>query len=85
MSLKALIKLMTSKGYFFVGTNLFKNNAFFIMNDYQDNFTTLTKNIDLNDLANYTNHSFMESRDQNSKLTYLNKDQQIKNTWYFKK
>jgi hypothetical protein len=78
MSLKALIKLMISKGYFFVGTNLFKNNAFFIMNDYQDNFTTLTKNIDLNDLANYTNHSFMESRDQNSKLTYLNKDQQIK-------
>ena len=78
MSLKALIKLMISKGYFFVGTNLFKNNAFFIMNDYQDNFTTLTKNIDLNDLTNYTNHSFMESRDQNSKLTYLNKDQQIK-------
>jgi hypothetical protein len=78
MSLKALIKLMTTKGYFFVGTNLFKNNAFFITNNFQDEFITLTKNIDLNNLTNYTNHLFKESRDEDSKLTYLNKDLQIR-------
>jgi hypothetical protein len=69
---------MISKGYFFIGTNLFKNNAFFVMNNYQDDFIALTKNINLNDLTNYTNHVFMESRDHDSKLTYLNRKQQIK-------
>ena len=78
VSLKALIKLMISKGYFFIGTNLFKNNAFFVMNNYEDDFINLTKNINLNDLTNYTNHVFMESRDHGSKLTYLNRQQQIK-------
>ena len=77
MSLKALIKLMKLKGYIFVGTNLFKNNAFFISNDFKDDLITLTENINLNNLNNYTDHLFMESRDKNSKLTYLNKFQQI--------
>jgi hypothetical protein len=77
MSLRALIKLMNLKGYFFVGTNLFKNNAFFILSEYKNDFINLIKSINLNNLASYTNHSFMESRDQDSKLSYLNRDEQI--------
>ena len=34
MSLRALIDLMEKKNYYFLGTNLQKNNAFFISKDY---------------------------------------------------
>ena len=34
-SLKLLINLMKRKGYYFVGSNSLKNNAFFINNDYK--------------------------------------------------
>ena len=35
MSLKALIKLMEKKDYYFIGSNVQKNNAFFISNDFK--------------------------------------------------
>ena len=35
MSLKALINLMKQKGFYFIGTNLQKNNAFFILNEFK--------------------------------------------------
>ena len=34
MSLKALMNLMDQKGYYFIGTNMQKNNAFFISKNF---------------------------------------------------
>ena len=34
MSLRALIRIMKLKGYYFVGTNSLRNNAFFVNNEY---------------------------------------------------
>ena len=35
MSLMALIDLMDKKNYYFVGTNIQKNNAFFVSKQYK--------------------------------------------------
>ena len=77
MSLKSLINLMVRKGYIFLGTNALKNNAFFVQKFYQNNFEQVYKNINLDDLGKYTNHTFCESRDKKSNLTFLNLKQQI--------
>ena len=77
MSLRSLINLMVRKGYFFLGTNALKNNAFFVEKNYQNNFEQLFKNISLDDLEKYTDYKFCESRDKKSNLTYENPKQQI--------
>ena len=51
-SLKLLINLMKRKGYYFLGSNILKNNAFFINNDYK---RYLFSNIKIKDLNFYTN------------------------------
>ena len=38
MSLKALIKLMDKKGFYFIGTNLAKCNAFFVEKKIAEKF-----------------------------------------------
>lgn len=76
VSLKALIKLMEKKSYIFLGVNSLKNNAFFVNNDFSDCFKTIIAN-KKNNLSEYTNHNFMESRDKNDNLTFLNPKQQI--------
>ena len=68
---------MKKKKFIFLGTNNFKNNAFFVCEAYQNYFEEILKNVNSKDLSNFTNHKFLESRDQKSKLTYLNADQQI--------
>ena len=76
MSIKALIKKMNEKGFVFVGTNEFNNNAFFIQKKYQNNL-----GIDLpetNDLKKYTISNIRESRDKNGILNYLSKDERLK-------
>jgi hypothetical protein len=75
-SLKALINLMEKKSYIFLGVNSMKNNAFFINNDFSDCFKTIVVNRK-NNLYEYTNHNFMESRDKKNNLTFLKPKQQI--------
>ena len=68
-SLKSIINLLDRKGFIFLGTNLFKNNAFFVNSDFKDNlFLEIPNN---NELNSFTNASFRESRDINNKLNFI--------------
>jgi len=79
MSLKALVNLMDEKGYYFLGTNRLKNNAFFI-SKYFDRTKYFPKII-INNLEYYTNNNFRESRDANGNLNYLSKDKALVNIY----
>ena len=69
MSLKALINLMDQKGYYFIGTNLQKINAFFISKEFKKE--VFFNNIKIKSLDNYTNSNIRDSRDMNNNLNYL--------------
>ena len=75
MSLKAAIKIMENKNFYFVGSNLFRNNAFFISNDFDKN--KYFSNLIINEYKKYIDSNFSESRDKTNKLNYLNKKRQI--------
>ena len=75
-SLKALINLMDKKGYYFIGTNLQKINAFFILKKFKKE--DFFKNIKIKNLDNYTNSNIRDSRDQNNNLSYLSGDKKLK-------
>jgi hypothetical protein len=68
-SLKLLINLMKRKGYYFVGSNSLKNNAFFINNDYKKDI--YFPNIKIKDLNFYTDSNIRESRTKAGKLNFL--------------
>lgn len=78
-SLKAMIDLMDSKNYFFVGANKACNNAFFINKKNQH----LLPNIVLENLKEYTNFKFRElkqndpSKNKTSNLIKLIEDFEI--------
>jgi hypothetical protein len=76
MSLKALINIMNEKGYYFVGTNIQKNNAFFISKNFEKE--KFFKNLKVKNLNNYTNSNIRESLDKNLNLSYLTDDKKIK-------
>lgn len=75
MSLKALISLMESKGYYFIGTNLQKMNAFFISNQFVKE--KYFNNINILDIRNYTNSNIRDSRDKNYQLNYLSGNKKL--------
>jgi hypothetical protein len=76
MSLNALIRKMNEKGFIFVGSNEFNNNAFFIQKKYQSN---LNINLpDTNNLKKFTISNIRESRDKNGILNYLRKEDRLK-------
>ncbi len=79
MSLKALINLMDEKGYYFLGTNRLKNNAFFISQHFDKK--KYFPNIIINDLEYYINNNFRESRDLNGNLNYLSKKKALENIY----
>ena len=69
MSLKAAIKVMEEKNFYFVGVNLMRNNAFFVSNIFsKDDYF---RNLEVDNLENIDNANFQESRDKNGKLNYL--------------
>jgi hypothetical protein len=75
-SLKAYVKLMDQKGYYLLGVNRLRNNAFFINKDYPKlNFFPGIKEIKDKEM---TNLNFSESRDQNGHLSYLDKNEGLK-------
>ena len=75
MSLKAATKIMKKKNFYFLGSNLLKNNAFFISNKYKKELFFGSLNI--NKLEDSTNSNFTESRDTNGNLNYLDSKKRI--------
>ena len=76
MSLRALINLMNKKGYYFIGTNLQKINAFFISKNFEKK--EFFQNIKIQGLDNYVNSNIRDSRDKNYNLSYLSGGQKFK-------
>ena len=78
MSLRALIRIMKEKGFYFIGTNNFRNNAFFINKTFSHNeyFSCLDK-IDDNNLSQHTDSLYKESRDKFGKLNFLKGNQRL--------
>lgn len=74
-SLKAFIKLMEKKGYYLLGVNLLRNNAFFITNDYPKE--KFFPNIMLSNIKNMTDSNFSESRDKFKNLNFLDNKKRI--------
>jgi len=74
-SLNAYIKLMEEKGYYFLGVNRLRNNAFFINNDFpKGDFFKKIKEINLRDC---TSSNFSESRNIKGNLNFLRNNQKI--------
>ncbi len=72
-SLGALQYLADQKGYALVGGNLAGNNAYFVRKDL---LNSRIKECSLADA--YRESQFMESRDENSQMTYLRKGERLK-------
>ena len=75
MSIKAAIEIMEKKNFYFVGTNLFKNNAFFVSKNYPKN--EFFQNLIIEDLTYSANATFRESRDIKGNLNYLSGKKKI--------
>ena len=78
-SLRAIIDLMEEKNFKFVGTNLARCNAFFILEKYLDKINVEIPN--KNNLSNHTDSNIRESRDQSGKLNYISGDERIKSIY----
>lgn len=76
MSIKAAINIMKEKNFYFVGTNLLRNNAFFISNRFKKD--VFFKNLEINDLSSSVNATFSESRNKNKELNYLKYNERLK-------
>lgn len=74
-SLKAYVRLMDQKGYYLLGVNRLRNNAFFINKDYPKS-TYFPKIKEISNLE-LTNFNFSESRDESNELTYLTGNNRI--------
>jgi len=75
-SLKAMIRIMNSKGYEFIGTNKLNFNAFFVLNELSKNFSQIKNNV--NDLSIYTKLNIRDSRNKKGELNYLDKNERLK-------
>ena len=68
-SLKAIISLLDKKGFMFLGTNLMRSNAFFVLKKFRNQIK-----INLPDITNlnmYDDSNIRESRNKNGKLNYI--------------
>ena len=75
-SIKALINLLNKKGYIFLGSNLFRTNAFFVLKKFKDKI-----NLDLPDINQLNKHvdsNVRESRNKNGELNFLADKSRIK-------
>jgi len=68
-SLKAYVNLMKIRGYYLLGVNRLRNNAFFISNNYSKE--TYFSNIKKLSMEECTNSLFRESRSLDGNLNYL--------------
>ena len=74
-SLRSIIEILSNKGFIFLGTNLFRNNVFFINEDFKDDLSIDIP--DPKDLNKYTNANFRESRDLNNRLNFISPEKII--------
>ena len=75
-SIKALVDLLNKKGYIFLGTNLLRTNAFFILKKFKDKINLNLP--DINHLAQHVDSHIRESRDKKGKLNFLSGENRIK-------
>ena len=75
-SLKAIIKLMKTKNYVFLGTNISKINAFFVSKEELHKIKLNLPND--KDLSEFVNSNIRESRSIDGKLSYLSGNDKIK-------
>ena len=68
-SLRAIINLMKSKGFKFIGVNKNCINAFFINEDFMQDINL--EAVNEHNLENFTNSNYRESRSFEGKLTFL--------------
>ena len=76
MSFKAAVNLMDKKGFYFVGSNFLKNNAFFISKKYKKD--RYLKNLKIDKSKININSYFRESRNKSKKLNYLSGKNKLK-------
>ena len=74
-SLAAIIQVMYEKNFVFIGTNQFKCNAFFVNKNYIEMIKVNIPN--QNNLDEFVNSYFRESRDKEGNLNYLNKKDRL--------
>ncbi len=74
-SLKAIVNLMSSKGFVFVGVNKNCINAFFVNEDEIKNINLEIPNSQ--NLSNYTNSNYRESRSIDGNLNFLTGENKI--------
>ena len=75
-SLKAFNKLMQKKGYYLLGVNYLRNNAFFISNEFpKEKFFPQIKISNIKDMINA---NYSESRDIFKNLNFLDNKKRIK-------
>lgn len=72
-SLRAFVNLLESRGYIFLGTNRVGNNAFFIKQNFRENFK-ITIPANLKDCVDWR---VRDSRDRDGRLSYLNKNDRV--------
>lgn len=70
-SLKAMVELAKSKGYFFVGTSSGGNNAFFVRNELKND-----KLPNPSITEGFTAGKFREARDKTGNLSYISADEE---------
>ncbi len=74
-SLKAYVNLMKKKGFYFLGVNKLRNNAFFINEDFlKEKFFPEIENISFEDS---TDANFSESRNAKGELSYLKNEKKL--------
>ena len=76
VSIKALTYLLDKKGYTFLGSNLLRTNAFFILKRLQNKINLNLPNI--NNLDDHVDSHVRESRNKNGKLNFLAGKDRIK-------
>ena len=68
-SIRALTNLLVNKGYIFLGTNLFRTNAFFVLESLKDKINLDLSNV--NQLERHVDSYIRESRDTKGMLNYV--------------
>jgi len=76
MSLKALVKIMELKNFYFLGSNLRRNNAFFVSKNF--NKDTCFPNLKISNISENVDCNIRESRGKTKELTYLSGHERIR-------
>ena len=75
-SLKAIISLLDKKGFMFLGTNLMRSNAFFVLKKFRNQIKINLP--DTTNLGRYVDSNIRESRNKNGKLNYISGPKRLK-------